>query len=97
MKNNIFFTIIFLISFNPLLAENLNIKSKNISIDKITKLTIFKENVVAKDINNNIFKTEYAEYKKDLKSLESKGKTTIKTSEGFFVVGENIIFDNNNR
>ena len=97
MKNNIFFTIIFLISFHPLLAENLNIESKNISIDKITKLTIFKENVVAKDINNNIFKTEYAEYKKDLKSLESKGKTTIKTSEGFFVVGENIIFDNNNK
>ena len=42
-------------------------KSLNISIDKNTKLTIFKDDVVATDSKNNIFKSEYAEYDKNLK------------------------------
>lgn len=79
------------------MAENLNIKSKNISIDKGTKLAFFKDEVVAIDGKNNILKTELAEYSKDLKILKSKGKTTVITSEGFIVLGENIIFDNLNK
>ena len=95
MKNNLlilFFTFI----FQPLFADNLNIQSSNISIDKKQKLTIFEGDVVATDVNNNIFKTNYAEYKKDLKLLESKDKTTILTSKGYFLTGKNIIFDNKN-
>jgi len=94
MKNNllaIFFSIFF---FQSILAENLNIQSSSISIDKKTKITIFKDNVVASDSKNNLFKTKYAEYKKDLKLLESKGETTILTSEGYFLSGKNILFDN---
>ena len=82
--------------FHPLMAENLNIQSSEISIDKKSRLTILKGKVIAKDYKNNIFKSEYAEYKKDLKFLKSKGKTTILTSEGYFLSGENIIFDNKN-
>ncbi len=95
MKNKIFFLIL-LLSFQPLLAENLKIQSANISIDKETKLTIFKDNVSATDDKNNSFLTEYAEYAKDLRLLTSKGKTEILTSKGYSVVGENIIFDNKN-
>ena len=80
----------------PIKAENLNIQSSNIFIDKKTKLTILKGKVVAIDEKNNIFKTDYAEYDKNLKLLKSKDKTTILTSEGFFLTGKNIIFDNKN-
>ena len=83
-------------AFNQLFAENLNIQSLNISIDKKTKLTIFKGEVVAIDEKNNIFKTEYAEYKKSLKLLESKDKTNILTSQGYNILGTNMIFDNEN-
>ena len=79
---------------NSLFAENLNIQSKNISIDKKTKLTVFETGVVAKDARGNEFKTEYAEYDKNLRLLKSKDKTTILTSEGFFINGADIIFDN---
>ncbi len=96
MKNSILFLLLSVFFFQPLLAENLNIQSSKISIDKKTKLTIFKDNVIAKDKKNNVFKTNYAEYKKDLKLLESKGDTTIQTSEGFLISGKNIIFDNEN-
>ena len=37
-----------------------------IFIDKKSSLTIFKGDVVATDYKNNVFKSEYAEYKKDL-------------------------------
>ena len=43
----------FLLLTKNLLAENLNIQSKEISIDKKTKITIFKDNVVAIDEENN--------------------------------------------
>ena len=79
------------------MAENLNIQSSEISIDKKTRLTIFKGDVVATDFKKNIFKSDYAEYKKDLKFLKSKGETIIETSEGYLLTGSDIIFDNKNR
>ena len=68
-----------------------------ISIDKKSSLTIFKGDVVATDFKDNVFKSDYAEYKKDLKFLKSKGETTILTSEGYFLTGANIIFDNKSK
>ncbi len=98
MKNNILYILIFSVFFsNSLLSENLNIQSKNISIDKNSKLTIFKSGVIAKDEKGNEYRTEYAEYDKNLKLLNSKGETTIITSEGFTILGKNILFDNKNK
>ena len=94
MKNNlliIFFSVFFCQS---ILAESLNIKSLSISIDKNTKITIFKDDVVATDSKNNVLETKFAEYNKTLEVLESKGDTTILTSEGYFLSGKNIKFDN---
>ncbi|MDC0903007.1 LPS assembly protein LptD [Pelagibacteraceae bacterium] len=93
MKNSLII-LLFVFIFQPLLGENLNIKSSNISINKKEKISVFKDSVVATDAQNNIFKSEYAEYKKDLKLLISKGKTTILTSSGYFLTGNNITFDN---
>ena len=96
MRSKILIILIFLLGANTSQADSLNIKASNISIDKKKKLTIFKGDVYAKDERNNEFKTQYAEYKKELKLLESEGKTTILTSEGFYLVGEDILFDNKN-
>ena len=97
MKNKITILLLSLFFFQTLSAENLNIKSKNITLDKNTKITIFKDGVEAVDENKNILKTNYAEYNKDLKYLRSEGKTSIITSEGYNISGENIIFDNSNK
>ena len=96
MKNNFYILLLSIFFFHPLLAENLNIQSSEISIDKESRSTIFKGGVVAKDHKNNVFKTDYAEYKKDLKFLKSRGKTTVLTSEGYSISGQNIVFDNKN-
>ena len=94
MKNKFFIFLIFFLLTKNLLAENLNIQSKEISIDKKTKITIFKDNVVAIDEENNNIRSNYAEYNKDDKILESKGETIIETSEGYVLTGNDIIFNN---
>jgi len=93
MKNKIIFLLIYIFFYTPLLADSLNIQSLKINIDKNTKVTIFEDDVVAKDDANNVLKTNYAEYKKEFKLLESTGKTTILTSEGYFISGKNMTFD----
>ena len=97
MKNKFLLVFLSIFLFQPLMGENLNIQSSEISIDKKSLLTVFKGAVVATDYKNNVFKSDYAEYKKNLKSLKSKGKTTILTSEGYLLTGANIIFDNKTR
>ena len=66
MKNNFFLFLFLFVFLKPLFAENLNIQSSTISIDKETKLTIFKNEVTATDDKNNIFQAEYAEFDKDV-------------------------------
>ena len=77
MKNKFFIFLMFLLLTKNLLAENLNIQSKEISIDKKTKITIFKDNVVAIDEENNNIRSNYAEYNKDDKILESMGSVLL--------------------
>ena len=96
MKNSIYIILFQILFLNNVQAENLNIKSKNISLDKDTKVAKFEGDVIATDANNNIFKTELAEYSKEQKLLTSKGKTIIITSEGFKASGSNMTFDNLN-
>ncbi len=97
MKNKIILIFLFIICFQSLKAENLNIKSSEITIDKKSGTTTFKRNVIATDDENNVLKSDNAEYKKDIEYLFSKGPTSITTSEGYFLTGENIIFDNQNK
>ncbi len=88
------FIFIVLNIFNSVFAENLNIKAKNINIDKETKLIIFEGNVIAIDNNNNVLETEKAEYNKSEDTLIAKQKVKIRTSEGYEIISENIYFNN---
>ena len=57
MKNKFLAVFLSICLFQPLLAENLNIQSSEIFIDKKSRLTIFKGEVIAKDYKNNTFKS----------------------------------------
>ena len=76
MRNKIIVFFLYLFFFLPSLAENLNIQSLNITIDKKTKTTIFQNQVSAKDEKNNQLLTEFAKYNKDLQLFETKKKKT---------------------
>ena len=95
MKNSFFLTVLYILFFiQSVLAENLNIKSKEVQIDKRNKITILEKDVIVIDSKNNIIKTNYAKYNKNSEILVSKGVTTIETSAGYFLSGKDIMFDN---
>ena len=64
MKNNFITFIILSLLTKNVVAENLSIKALDVSIDKKTQTTIFKNNVIIEDEIGNIIKSDYAEYDK---------------------------------
>ena len=87
--------ITFLFTAN-LYANNLEISSTEIKLDKKESKIVLKGNIEAKDDNQNVLKTEEAFYlKKDL--LNSIGATTIVTSEDYLFESKNVVFDNKNK
>ena len=79
------FLIIFVLTFcqiTNLLAESLNITSKNISVDKKSEVTIFENEVLIKDTKNNTIQSEYAEYNKKLNLITLKKNVLAKDSKG---------------
>jgi LPS-assembly protein len=83
MKNKIAIIIISFFFNAFLFAENINIQSKTIIVDKKKETSIFNDEVIVKTVNGTQISSDYAEYNK---------KT------GFLVLKENIIaidIDNN--
>ena len=69
------------------------ITSNFASYNKKTGDLILKINVVAKDSLNNTIETEYAEYNKISKILETRGKTVITTTDNYILQGYDIFAD----
>ncbi len=85
MKSNFFKIFIFiLIAFfsKSSLAENLNITSKTIFVDKKTETTIFEKEVVIKDNKNNIIQSDFAEYNKKLNLIGLKNNVIATDADG---------------
>ena len=99
MKNNLFIIkfICFLFLITNLNANNLEVTSSQVKLDKKDSKIILKGNVNATDENNNHLKAEEAEYSKEKDLLNSVGKTTILTSENYLLESKNVIFDNKNK
>ena len=93
MKNNLLVILTFLLFSEVSALENLDIKSKKISIDKKNEITTFQDEVVIKDEMNNIIKSDYVLYDNKLKKLDIKGNVIVLTAEGYSIKSKNIILD----
>ena len=62
MRNKIIIFFFLIFSSSSLLADNLLIESKNITIDKKTQISIFEDEVIITTKEGNIIKSDYAEY-----------------------------------
>ena len=69
------FIIIFYIIFTNsiLLAENIFIEAKSISIDKKKQISIFENDVIVKTLDNNVISSDYAKYDKNKGIIILKG------------------------
>ena len=97
MKNNIFYILIFLFFSDFLLADEFDIKAKNIKIDKKSKITIFENNVEVRDKFNNLFKADYVLYNKQYNFLELKGNIFSEDIDGNIFKSNKASYDNNNK
>jgi len=99
MRNNLLLIklLISLLFATNLFADNLEISSSEVKLDKKNSKIILKGNIKAVDENKNILKAEEAFYLKDQDLLYSTGLTSIITSENYLLESENVIFDNKNK
>lgn len=91
MKNKkiLTFFVSFVIFFNnSLFAENIKISSKNITVDKNKKTTIFENQVSVTTTDGDNIKSEYAEYNKE------KGILILKDNISFIDKKNNILKTN---
>ena len=58
---------------------------------------IIKDNILAVDDKKNTIQTNYAEYFEKKQVLKTRGKTQIKTSENYILIGEDLFVDNINK
>tara|TARA_B100000963_G_scaffold360919_1_gene393872 strand:- start:2132 stop:4531 length:2400 start_codon:yes stop_codon:yes gene_type:complete len=96
MKNKLF--LIFLMFFFPKisLADDLNIKAKNIKIDKINQTSIFENDVLIKD-KQNLIKSDYAKYDKKKNFFILRKNIMLEDKNGHKFYGEYATYDKVNK
>tara|TARA_B100000886_G_scaffold337400_1_gene298027 strand:+ start:575 stop:2911 length:2337 start_codon:yes stop_codon:yes gene_type:complete len=96
MKNNyLLFNLLVSFFFTAsLFANDLEISSSEVKLDKKESKIILKGNIEAIDENKNTLKAEEAFYFKDQDLLNSIGLTSITTSENYILESRNVTFDN---
>ena len=98
MKNKFILFILILFFFKTNLYSNeLDINSNKIKVFKDSQEVKFTGNVKAKDISNNILKTNEAIYEKDKQLLKTLSNTEITTENKYQIFGSTIFFDNINK
>ena len=82
MKNKFLIIIIYSLLFSSLCAENLNIQSKKIFIDKKNKISIFEDDVIVTTNNQSKIKSEYAKLDKNTNILILEKNVQLEDQSG---------------
>ena len=77
MKNSFVFILCCFLISAAAKAESINIKSKNISLDKNTQISIFENDVLITTEENIKIKSDYASYDKLRKFILLKGNISV--------------------
>ncbi len=99
MKNNLIKLLSIIIASilcTGLFADELEIKSKQLKLNKDTEIVLAEGNVQISDKKNNVIFSEKAEYNKKKQLMRSFGETDIITSEKYRIQGTDIFYDNKN-
>jgi len=97
MKNKLLLFFLFFSIITSLKAENLNIESKIISIDKNSSKSIFENDVLIKTENGYEIKSDYAEYNKKKKYIILKKNVIAKDIKNNLIQTEFAEYDENKK
>ena len=95
MKNKFQIIVFFLCSHTLCLAENITIKSKNISLDKKTETSIFEDEVEIITEDGYEIKSKYLKYDKKKGILNLKDKIIGVDKKNNIIKADNAIYNEN--
>ena len=96
MKNKIIYIIIFFLSLvKHVNSENIEMNADSITIDKTNQKTIFEKNVIIKDEDGTIIKSNYAEYSKIEELITLKDNIIINDINKNKLEANEATFNNN--
>jgi len=95
--NKILLVFFLLFFFQPSFADELEINSKTVEIDRSNQIIIAEGNVELTDSQDNLIKSKKVIYDKKKQLANTYGETEILTSEKFIINGKNIVYDNNKK
>ena len=96
MKNKIIYIIIFFLSLvKHVNSENIEMNADSITIDKTNQKTIFEKNVIIKDEDGTIIKSNYAEYSKIEELITLKDNIIINDINKNRLEANEATFNNN--
>ena len=95
MKNKFLIFIIYGLLYSSLYAENLNIKSKKISIDKKNEISIFEGDVLVTTDDQSEIKSEYAKLDKSKNILILEKNILLKDRNGNFLEADYAEYNKN--
>ena len=92
MKNKIYIFTFFFLFFSKVLAENLEITAKNITLDKDKVTTVFENDVIVKT-KNKIIKSQYVKYDKKIGLLILKNNIIAEDENSNIITTEKAEFN----
>ena len=93
MKNKVSIIFFFVFFSNYLLADSLEIQSKNISLEKDTRVSTFKGEVFVRTQDGNTINSDYAKYNKESGIIEMEGNVVAKDKKNNIIKSNYAVYD----
>ena len=93
MKNKVSIIFFFVFFSNYLLADSLEIQSKNISLEKDTRVSTFKGEVFVRTQDGNTINSDYAKYNKESGIIEMEGNVVAKDKKNNIIKSSYAEYD----
>ena len=95
MRNKFLYLIILFFVVTNIYAQNIEMNADSITLDKVNQTTVFESNVVIKDQDGTVIKSNYAEYNKNKNIIYLKGKIIINDINKNILESNEASFDRN--
>ena len=95
MKSKFIYLIILMFIERNIYAENIEMNADIITLDKINQTTVFENNVVIKDQDGTVIKSNFAEYNKNKNTIYLKDKIIINDNNKNILKSNEATFNRN--
>tara|TARA_B100001057_G_C22719577_1_gene899170 strand:- start:761 stop:1105 length:345 start_codon:yes stop_codon:yes gene_type:complete len=93
MKNKFLILLLILITSTSVIAQELYIEARNISLDKKNQISVFENDVIITTQEGNIIKGDFAKYDLEKKFITMKGNVSAIDNKKNIIETNNATYD----